>query len=330
MSSSAALRLRIFIDGKYFHSGWKIHGGYDTERQLDFKLLAGWIAKQVTDKVGITTQYIGATFYTGVEDANGGQANSQSQQRLLGFLRMLEHVDGYKVVRLPRRNRSIRCSICNGESSFSQEKEVDTTITVDMLDGLYTNAFDVAVLISGDADLAPPVRYLNSHGVVTIVGHWHGEGFSDTLRVAAYSNIDLMLGNSAFGCNFNSATDAEDTGDNRVEKKLTTSDLLRHHKLVLSELSAAEVKFENGFVGRGFFIHRWRSSNREFASGNERELILDDLIGARLVESYYVESEGKTDVAVRVTDEGKDPTWFEMALILVADEIRNGIRRDLK
>ncbi len=48
------------------------------------------------------------------------------------------------------------------EPFHEKQKEIDVQIAVDMLSGAYENSFDIALLGSGDGDMAPVVRKLTS------------------------------------------------------------------------------------------------------------------------------------------------------------------------
>jgi len=45
---------------------------------------------------------------------------------------------------------------------YGKQREIDVQIAVDMVSGAYENTFDIAVLGSGDGDMAPVVRKLTS------------------------------------------------------------------------------------------------------------------------------------------------------------------------
>lgn len=54
------------------------------------------------------------------------------------------------------------CKTCRSRWSQHEEKETDVNIALHMLRGAYSNAYDRAILLSGDSDLAPVVRMLRS------------------------------------------------------------------------------------------------------------------------------------------------------------------------
>ena len=141
------MKVALFFDGKNFYSGWKRAA---PGVEIAFGDLAQWLVRTVGGD-----QMWGAHYYTGVEE--GGHERDAAQRGLERFLDMLEHQRGFFVRRLPRRQTERRCEHCGEETRYSQEKEVDTTIVADMLRYAAVNAFDVAVLVSGDSDLAPAV-----------------------------------------------------------------------------------------------------------------------------------------------------------------------------
>ena len=87
------MRVGIWFDGNNFYSGWRLTAA---GARVDFERLAGWL----TDQVG-GSQLTGAWYYTGVDDEPGSAESQESQQRLAGFLTMLEHVPGFYVTAIP-------------------------------------------------------------------------------------------------------------------------------------------------------------------------------------------------------------------------------------
>ena len=58
------------------------------------------------------------------------------------------------------KDKDRECRSCGATWVAHEEKETDVNIALYMLDGAYTNEYDQAILISGDSDLAPPVKML--------------------------------------------------------------------------------------------------------------------------------------------------------------------------
>lgn len=91
-------------------------------------------------------------------------------------------------VNIPNSQReNFECPSCGQSSESLSEKGVDSSLTVHMIDTM--NTWDVAYLLSGDADFVPVVSYLRRNGKVVI-----GAGFSnpapDLVRVC-YEYVNL-------------------------------------------------------------------------------------------------------------------------------------------
>ena len=158
------MRVAIFIDGKNFYAGWKDRAG---GRRIDFGEMARWVVTRAGGQA-----LWGAYYYTGVE--TGPAASTEGQLKLTGFLDMLEMQPGFFVERFPRKANTFQCAACGAENRYTQEKEVDTTMVADMLRFAAVDAFDVLVLMSGDADYAPAIEGVRAIGKQAFVATWGG------------------------------------------------------------------------------------------------------------------------------------------------------------
>lgn len=183
------MRVAVFFDGKNFHSGMRSTAGDDV--RLDFPKLADWLVRRAGGD-----SFWGAHYYTGVE--RGEQATSESQVGLSKFLSVLEYQPGFFVHRFARKVDRRKCSACGAETSFSHEKEVDTTMVADILRLAAVDGFDVLVLVSGDADLAPAVDNVRALGKKVYVAAWGWESLAARMRQAAFDHIDLRRGLEEF------------------------------------------------------------------------------------------------------------------------------------
>lgn len=83
----------------------------------------------------------------------------------------------------------------NDRSTYTTiEKGTDVNLAVTMLSKAYTNAFDIAILVSGDSDYIPAVEILHQLGKVVIIASVQGQNITkyNTLK-DAHINIDLKL-----------------------------------------------------------------------------------------------------------------------------------------
>jgi len=69
------------------------------------------------------------------------------------------------------------CPECGTPYARAPEKGVDSAIVTDMLSLANQSAFDVGILVTGDADLVPAVDRIQQYGLKVINAGWRGVGF---------------------------------------------------------------------------------------------------------------------------------------------------------
>jgi len=289
------MKVAIFFDGKNFYAGWR-EQAYG--QRLQFSRLARWLVQHV----GGTT-LTGCHYYTGVE--TGEEANSDGQKKLAGFLDMLELQPGYFVYRYARKSRSFRCADCGVENRFSQEKEVDTAMVADMVRLAAVNAYDVMILVSGDADYASAVEAVRQFGKIVYVVSWGGTGLSFQLRKVAFDHIDLLEGLDEFEDNtppwtpppaeaaeFNADGSPAPTYSVSTPPPGPTSSLLPPPQdladVFVEQLRLAEASFKGGYVGANYFVTRWKGPGFDVSSYDKRR-VLDHLVKEDIVDLYEVD-----------------------------------------
>ena len=70
----------------------------------------------------------------------------------------------------------INCPTCNTKLGRSAEKMVDSRIVTDLLDYAWGNSFDMAILLTSDADMVPAVECLQKRNLKVINATWKGHG----------------------------------------------------------------------------------------------------------------------------------------------------------
>ena len=79
-----------------------------------------------------------------------------------------------------------RCSECGAHVTTYEEKMTDVNIAVELLGDAQDDAFDTAIIISGDSDLTPPVRAtLNRYPARRVIVAFPPARHSSQLEVAA-------------------------------------------------------------------------------------------------------------------------------------------------
>jgi len=273
------MRVAIFFDGKNFYSGWRANAG--RFRIESFSRLAEWLVEQAKG-----TYLAGAYYYTGIETGAPEASETDGQRRLVAFLDMLETQPGFFVFRFPRKVRQHHCQACGAITKFTTEKEVDTTLVADMLRLAAVNAFDVAVVVSGDADLAPAVEGVRGLGKQVYVATWGGSGLAPRVRRAAFDHLDLLQGLGSFA--------SQHVRSAEVPVESVEEDVER---VFLAELLVAQERFIGGYVGVNYFMTKWQSQ-RLSDNPAVRQRVLNRLVESNLVEVYFAPS---GDRAMRLT-----------------------------
>ena len=282
------MRVTLFFDGKNFHAGWKERAG---SHRIDFPALARWLVSQCG---GGTLR--GAYYFTGVE--TGTAAGSEGQRRLESFLDMLEAQPGYFVRAFARRSLTTTCPACGCEGRVSVDKEVDTALVAEMLQLASVDAFDGAVLLSGDGDHTPAVDALRAMGKQAFVATWGGTGLSHRIRRAAFAHVDLLAGLAEFSTPRSTTSADREMAEPAARGSFPigaeparlgggehVADDASLARVFLGELRRAEERFRGGFVGMNYFVTRWRSDQLD-ESPEVRRRILDRLLEQEQVESY--------------------------------------------
>ena len=70
---------------------------------------------------------------------------------------MLKHLE-IDVITKPLKLRRTKCSKCGFKKTIKIEKGIDASLSTDLLWYAIQNGYDIAILVSGDADYIPPVE----------------------------------------------------------------------------------------------------------------------------------------------------------------------------
>jgi uncharacterized LabA/DUF88 family protein len=113
----------------------------------------------------------------------------------------LERQPGTSVVTLERRRRfdHIRCRGCGYETGtcpscgqplvWSAEKGVEAALITDLYELAWSDALDVAIVVSSDSDFVFPVVGLQGRGIKVVNAAWRGAG--QEIARAAWATLDL-------------------------------------------------------------------------------------------------------------------------------------------
>ena len=79
----------------------------------------------------------------------------------------LEVIEGRQEIR--QINKHLKIDIKDANTFTTEEKGTDINIAVQMISKAYTNAYDIAILLSGDTDYIPVVEQLHNIGKIVVL-----------------------------------------------------------------------------------------------------------------------------------------------------------------
>jgi uncharacterized LabA/DUF88 family protein len=278
------MRVALFFDGKNHMKDLRRTA---QDRWIDHGALAEWTVKHVGG-----TRFSGAFYYTGVPTA---QDEHHDRHALSDLLEELEKRPGFFVKRFNRRTTTRECPHCSQIIAYTEEKMVDTSLVTDLVVYGMQDAFDTAVVFSGDLDIAPGLAALRVIGKQAWVATFGDFGLSKSLVREAWSHIDLLPHIDQF------AHPDIAPGLARAEVEIDPAELENE---ILRELRRAEAHFAagGGFVGAHYFIHRWKGHGIPEAP-EQRRLAVQRLMQVGRIVTYTVD--GKT--AIKTASDGTVP-----------------------
>ncbi len=158
--ASQKKRVHCFVDGfnLYHAMDWFIGGTTEEENRryrrykwLSLTSLAKCLLSDAAD------QLVGVDYFTAVPNWDIGK---QTRHRI--YIRAQE-AEGVTVTRGAFRDKEVLCKAsCKSGFLIRVEKQTDVNIAIKMVDLAYQDAYDKALLISGDTDLIPAINLVRN------------------------------------------------------------------------------------------------------------------------------------------------------------------------
>ena len=141
-------RSMVFIDAGNLLHGWSELCSRREKRLIDYKKFIVVLADH--------TDFIRGYYY----DSTTKEQQSP-KQRYYDMLR--QHT--ITIVTKPLKFKRIVCRHCNhAESNVPHQKGVDVAMATDMMGLCFEDAYDVAIVVSGDNDFEEAIKYIKSRG----------------------------------------------------------------------------------------------------------------------------------------------------------------------
>jgi uncharacterized LabA/DUF88 family protein len=137
-------RVVVYIDGFNLYFGM-LDAGFDYCKWLNLKLL-------IKNLLQTNQELIEIKYFT-----SRVSNNPEKQKRQNTYIEALESV-GVKIYYGNYQSDTIECKRCNNIWPKFNEKMTDVNIATQILIDAYQDKYDMAMLISGDSDLVPPMK----------------------------------------------------------------------------------------------------------------------------------------------------------------------------
>lgn len=150
MNNKNPERIIFYIDGFNLYYGIKSKG-WNRYKWLDISRLSYLLAKKEQHVVKVNY------FTSRVRNA------PDKEQRQKTYLEALQQQSKTRIIYGKYRPNTITCYRCGHTYSSPNEKMTDVNIAVEILADAFQDAFDTAILVSGDSDLTAPIMALKKH-----------------------------------------------------------------------------------------------------------------------------------------------------------------------
>lgn len=142
-------RVLVYIDGFNLYFGM-MEAGFENCRWLDVKKLAESMLKP-------GQQIVKVKYFT-----SRVSNDPPKQKRQSTYIEALE-VQGVEVIYGHYQNNIADCKRCGHTWDNSKEKMTDVNIATHLIIDAFKDQYDLAMLVSGDSDLVPPIRAIHEN-----------------------------------------------------------------------------------------------------------------------------------------------------------------------
>ena len=162
MVSGQSQRVICYVDGFNLYYGLK-HGKLQRLYWLDIHNLARNLLRphqQIQSTKYFTARINGA--HPG-DSPRMAKFREEKRRRQAAYLEALETVDHLKIYEGHFLSKELTCRKCGSVRVCPEEKMTDVYIATELMADAFLGNFDMALVVSGDSDLVPPIKAIRSH-----------------------------------------------------------------------------------------------------------------------------------------------------------------------
>ena len=195
-----AYRTRVFIDFWNFQLNWNDRA---SDAKIDWPAVPRTLLDEAKKRLEVAGIEEGLVLDETLVYASYNPAREGNLKRWLDTF--LDKQPGFRVKTRERREktRRIHCSSCGEQNEvcakcdepfrWAPEKGIDTAVVTDLLSLASEEAFDVAILLSSDADHIPAVEWVQGRGLKVINATWARHGFDLAKTCWAAIELDAVI-----------------------------------------------------------------------------------------------------------------------------------------
>ena len=167
-------RVMIFIDGPNL---------YTTLKQLRQKIDYFKLVRELAKGRKVIRTYVYVTY---------NPENREEKHKMEGFARALEENGSFCVKTIPKRPRFVNEG--GRQRKIWVEKGADVALVTDMLTLAFNNAYDTAILVSGDTDFVKAIEAVQARGKRVEVARFTHATSAELKRTAdAFMPLEYLL-----------------------------------------------------------------------------------------------------------------------------------------
>lgn len=171
-----------YVDGFNLYYGIRTKG-WQRYYWLNIRMMATGLLRP--DQELVRTKYFTTLVSATPEDP-------EKSRRQVAYLEALGTLGEFDIFYGHYLQKQMKCFKCGANWATHEEKMTDVNIAVEMLNDAYEDAFDTALLVSGDSDLTGPVTTIRrKFPRKWVVVAFPPERHSDQLRKAAHRTLTI-------------------------------------------------------------------------------------------------------------------------------------------
>lgn len=169
-------KVMVFIDYQNFNINLKKHYGSQKVKPVNY----GRLGKRMNEIIPLDSEVI-KTYVFAYKPCDELMKLSYYNKYYDWLNTTLKHTPYLEVIEGRQELRTLKnvtFDINNPDTYYTQEKETDINLATHMVAKGYQNAYDIAILVSGDTDYVNVIKTLHNLGKIIVIAHFKHQNIS--------------------------------------------------------------------------------------------------------------------------------------------------------